>query len=629
MKKNLNKKRVWFNITKYILLAIVLISILFFALFIYYAKDLPRPEVFEERQLVQPTKIYDRTGEVLLYTIYGEEKRELVKLEDIPDNLINAVLATEDANFYKHKGIDLKGILRAIMIDLKLGNTTYGGSTISQQLIRSTFLTREKSIKRKFREIVLTIELERHYSKDQILEWYLNQISLGPNVYGVGEAAKNFFNKSVKELTLPECAVLAAVIKAPSFYNPFGDNVDRLLIRKDYVLERMFQEGFISEEECQEAKEEELEFIKTKSSIKAPHFVLYVRQYLFNKYGEEFLKENGLKVYTTLDWELQEKAENILKEEGERIKYYNANNAAAVIINPNNGEILSMIGSKDFFAEPYPEGCVPGTNCLFEPEVNVTVYGEGQQPGSAFKPFVYVTAFNKGADPDVVVIDEPTNFGEWGGEEYIPQNYDGLFRGPVTLRQALAQSLNIPSIKVLVYMAGIEDSLQTAKNFGITTLNQPSSFYGPSLVLGGGEVKVLDIASAYGVFATNGLRYSPISILRIEDSKGNILEQSRKTAKRVARTDNCEMINDILSDNEARAPMFGTISSLYFPNDWIAAKTGTTNSYRDAWTIGYSRSVVIGVWAGNNNNDPMFKKPAVVISGPIWRRLMEESLKKY
>ncbi len=603
---------------------------LLFIIFVYYAKDLPRPEVFEERQLSQPTKIYDRTGEVLLYTIYGEEKREIAKLNEFPDFLIKAVLATEDAKFYKHRGVDFRGIARSILINLKIKKPTYGGSTISQQLIRSTFLTLEKSASRKIKEIILTLELERKYSKDQILEWYLNQVPFGPNIYGAGEASRAYFNKSVKEITLPEAAALAAAIKAPSAYYPFSKNGDQsILQRKDYVLERMFKEAFISQAELKEAKNVQLEFVKSFSATKAPHFVLYVRDYLLKEFGEEYLKENGLKVYTTLDWELQSDVEKIAKEEGERIKNYNAHNLSIVAINPKTGEILAMIGSKDFFAEPFPKNCTSGLNCMIDPQVNVSVYGKGQQPGSAFKPFVYIAAFENGYTPSSVVVDELTNFGKWGGRDYIPSNYDGKFRGQVTLKEALAQSLNIPAVKTLLYFAGIEESIQTAKNFGITTLNQPSSFYGPALVLGGGEVKLLEITSAYGIFAANGVRYQTTNILKIENARGEIIKEINRAPKRVVNPEFCEMINDILSDNAARAPIFGSRSPLYFPEKWTASKTGTTDSFRDGWTVGYTRSAVVGVWVGNNDNSSMVKTAAVSVAGQIWHRVIEKTFKNY
>jgi len=598
-------------------------------LFIYYAKDLPRPEKFTERAFIESTKIYDRTGETVLYELYGEEKREIVSLDDMSEYLKQAVISTEDARFYSHHGIDFWGILRAIRINLGLGKVTYGGSTISQQLIRSTFLTLEKSVKRKIREIILTIELERRYEKDQILEWYLNQIPLGVNIYGVEAAAKTYFNKPAKELTLAESAVLAASIKAPSYYSPFGTHIDELLGRKDYVLNRMAQEGYISQEQADEAKQVELEFAKVSQTIKAPHFVLYVEEYLFENYGKNFLEEEGFRVYTTLDWELQEAAEKAIEENIERNKAYKAYNSALVAINPKTGEILAMVGSTDWFGDSYPEECISGKDCMFDPKLNVATYGIGRQPGSAFKPFVYATAFQNGYDDEYIVIDEETNFGVWGGKEYIPQNYDELFRGPVTLRQALAQSLNVPSVKVLVDLAGIQESINTARKCGITTLKESASFYGPALVLGGGEVRLLDMVSAYGVFAAEGKRYPPVSILRIEDSKGNIIEQKKKTPRRVLEQEAVRLLNDILSDNEARAPMFGYNSQLYFPDYQVAAKTGTTNNYKDAWTIGYTPNIVAGVWVGNNNNAEMAQKPSITIAGPIWRAFMIEALAKF
>lgn len=594
--------------------------------FIYYAKDLPRPEVFTEREQIMPTRIYDRTGEVLLRTIYGEEKRQIVSLDKIPDHLINAVLATEDANFYKHKGIDPKAIVRAILIDLRLKKAVQGASTISQQLMRSTFLSSEKTAKRKIRELILTLELERKYSKNQILEWYLNQVSFGPNIYGIGEVNSTYFNKPLEEITIAESAILASLIKAPSYYYPYGQNQENLLNRKNYVLDRMAQEHYISEDDAQKAKEEKIEFAELNFTFKkAAHFILYVENYLYQKYGSNFLKEKGLKVYTTLDLGLQEVAKEAIETGIKRNEMYRSFNASLVAISPKDGEILAMIGSRDYFGESYPKDCDVGLNCKFEPKVNVATYGEGQQPGSAFKPFAYATAFKKGYTPDNIVIDEKTNFGKWGDKEYIPQNYDNRYRGPVTIRQALAQSLNIPSIKILL-AAGIKDCLDTAHDLGITTLNEGSSFYGPSLVLGSGEVKLIDMVSAYGVFANNGLKVSPTAILRIEDQDGNIIEENTKSPKRVLSESVSETINDILSDNVARSPMFGAHSLLYFPDNWVAAKTGTTDGFRDAWTIGYTHSIAIGVWTGNNDNSSTAKKPGITIAGPMWHQVMNYAL---
>ena len=647
------QKVLFFSILKLLFAGCLLAFFLVLLAFVFYAKDLPRPEIFTEKHFAQSTKIYDRTGQTLLYEIYDEEKRTIVSLETIPDHLKNAVIATEDANFYNHFGIDFEGILRSVLINLKIGQPFAGGSTIPQQLIRSTFFTPEKTIKRKVREIILALELDRRYSKEQILEWYLNQIPFGQNAYGVESASQIYFGKTVSEISTAESAVLAALIQLPSYFSPYGENKEKLLTRKDYVLERMTGEGYLTEEEAKKAKEEIIDF-KNPTGIKAPHFVLYIiENYLKPKYGQdlEYLKENGIKIYTSLDWPMQELAEKLIKEGVERNKMYNAYNAALTAINPQTGEILAMVGSADWYAtSSYPEGCENSREkCLFDPKFNIATQGE-RQPGSAFKPFVYTTAFEKGYNDEMKISDEETNFGIWGNKKYSPQNYDGMFRGLVSLRQSLAQSLNIPSIKVLflagsddkmesleinnflglenIFLKGLEKSIETAKKLGITTLNRPISSYGPSIVLGGGEVKLLDMTSAYGVFATNGLTVPPVSILKIEDYEGNIIEENKKTSKRVLSEEIARLITDILSDNEARTPMFGPRSHLYFDGYKVAAKTGTTDNFRDAWTIGYTSSIVVGVWVGNNNNMSMTKsQPAATVAGPIFHSFLAEFLK--
>ncbi len=625
-RKSYKKRRVFYAIAISFLSLIFLAIFSGAALFIYYAKDLPRPEKFTERVFAESTKIYDRTGETLLYELYGEEKREIISLEEMPEHLKKAVIVTEDANFYSHIGIDFQGIIRAIKINLRLGEPLYGGSTISQQLIRSTFLTLEKTIKRKVREVILTLELERRYSKDEILEWYLNQVPFGPNLYGVQAASKAYFNKEAKNLTIPEAASLAAMIQAPSYYSPYGQNKEDLLERKDYVLKRLAQEHIITEEEKERYQEEDLEFSEISQSIKAPHFVFYILNQLYEKYGRDHLEKEGLKVYTSLDWDLQQKAQKIVEEGVKNSKWANAHNGALVAIDSETGEILSMVGSADWFGDPYPEGCISGKDCLFDPKVNIAAYGQGRQPGSSFKPFVYATAFEKGYDDDYIVIDKRTDFGVYGGKHYIPQNYDGRFRGPVTLRQALAQSLNVPSVKVLAYLAGQENSIETAKKMGITTLNRDPSFYGLSIVLGGGEVKLLDMTSAYSVFAREGTRIPPVSILKIEDSRGKTIEENNKSPRKVISTESARMITDILSDNKARTPMFGSNSLMHFPDYNVASKTGTTNDYKDAWILGYTPSITVGVWVGNNNNDPMAPQPSVVLAGPIWHNFLNQIL---
>jgi len=636
------------------LFSIFLFSLFF--LFIYYAKDLPRPEVFAEREIPQSTKIYDRTGRVLLYEIYGEEKRTYVPLSQIPKHLREAVICAEDSDFYKHFGVDPKALVRAILSDLKILKPVYGASTIPQQLIRSTFLSLEKTPERKTREIILAIELDRRYSKDQILEWYLNQIPFGQNAYGVEAAAQTYFGKHVWEIDLPEAAALAALIKAPYSLSPYEEeSKEKLLARKDYILDKMAKEGFISKEEAEEAKKKEISFKEKKIEILAPYFTLWVKSILEKEYGKEFLATAGWKVYTSLDYEIQKIAEETVREGIERNKQYNAHNAALVAVSPKTGEVLAMtVGTGNYYDEPYPKGCTPGIDCLFDPKFNVAIGTErapGRQPGSAFKPFIYATAFKKGYDDKFLVLDSPTNFGVWGGKEYTPQNYDGLFRGWVSLRSALAQSLNVPSIKVLyligskekiekleisdfrgkeeVLLEGLKESLKTAKDLGITTLNKDVSNYGPSIVLGGGEVNPLEMAYAYSVFANEGIKVPLSPILKIEDPKGNIVFEKKNTQIRVLDSEIAKLITDILSDNDARAPMFGPRSHLYFENYKVAAKTGTTDDFRDCWTVGFTPEISVAVWVGNNNNAPMIRRqPAATVAGPIFHSFLEKVLPK-
>lgn len=594
--------------------------------FFWFAKGLPRPQKFTETSWTLPTEIYDRTGKVLLYEIYGEEKRTKVSLDKIPAHLQWAVVLNEDQIFYSHPGIDFKAIIRAVLADLRTGKPTQGGSTIPQQLIRSTFLTKKKTVKRKIREIILSIELDRRYSKKQILEWYLNQVSFGSNAYGVERASQTFFGKPVSELSLAEGAVLASLIQAPGRLSPYGQNKALLLKEKDQVLTRMFKKGLISEKQLEQAKSQKIKFAEPQVLLRAPHFTLRIKSKLEQRYGIEELKTSGFKVRTTLDWDLQKAAQKAIQEWSQINKAYSAHNASLIAIDPQTGQVLAMVGSKDWSGDPFPEDCVPGKTCLFDPKVNVAF--RKRQPGSAFKPFVYATAFKKGASDQDTVIDEKTNFGVWGGKEYVPENYDHKFRGEVTLRQALAQSLNVPSVKVLLNLAGIEDSIKTAKEMGIDSLKD-SSFYGPSLVLGGGEVKLFNMVSGYGVFATEGLKTTPHSILEIKDHQDQVIFESQTTPKRIIEQDISELINDILSDNETRAPMFGTHSALYFKNKKIAAKTGTTQNYEDAWTIGYnfgSDPIAIGVWVGNSNREPMRKGLGARVAAPIWHQVMEYTL---
>ena len=632
-----NKMKLFFAALKWLAFFMLALCFLVLALFFYYTYDLPRPEKFSENPFIQSTKIYDRTGKVLLYDIYGEEKREVVAFDKISDNLKHAILASEDARFYQHGGIDLMAIARSILIDLRLRSAATGASTITQQLIRSVYLTNQRTLSRKVREVVLSIEMERRYSKDQIFDWYLNQIPFGQNAYGAEAAAQTYFSKPASDLSVGQAAALTALIPAPSWYSPYGSHKAQLLQRKDYILDRMHALGYLDDSQWELAKEEPIIFSDNITAIKAPHFVMHVKQYLEDKYGQEYLQQKGLRVHTTLDWELQDYAEQVVKEADKTNVTFNANNAAVVVIDPKTGEILALIGSKDYFQKSYPAGCdtKASGSCLFDPKYDVATIGQ-RQPGSSFKPFVYAAGFKEGYTPGTVLWDVKTEFNDScdpGGDQtvsasgarcYNPQNYDGLYRGAVSVRHALAQSLNIPAVEML-YLVGVNDSLETAHAMGITTLHDPDR-YGLSLVLGGGEVTLLDMTSAYGVFAAEGQRVPPVSILKIEDSFGKVIEENRVERTQVLDTQVARLMNSVLSDNSARAPIFGANNALYFENYDVAAKTGTTQYYNDAWTMGYSPFASVGVWVGNNNNASTNKRTGIGLAAPIWRKVMEKLL---
>lgn len=590
-----------------------------------YLRDLPQPEDFAESQFNQPTKIYDQTGQVLLYKVVGEENRTVVPLDKISLYLQQAVISAEDGQFYQHHGLNFRGLSRAILTDLKLRNSSQGGSTITQQLIRSYFLNNQKTVKRKTEEIILSLELERKYDKDQILEWYLNQVPFGSNFYGAETASQGYFNKPASDLSLIEATTLAALIQAPSRLSPYGQHIDELTARRIYVLQRMAQLGYISQAQLTEAREEEPTFDNLSHALKAPHFTLHVVQELETTYGLSFLQRSGLKVYTTLNWSLQEKAEATIEDGIEKNSIYKIYNGSLVAINPKTGEILSLVGSKDYFAtNSYPIGCSVAKNeCLFNPQFDIAHLSE-RHPGSSLKPFVYATAFDKGIFPSHIVIDEQTNFGNWGGKDYVPGNYDGLFRGVVTLRQALAQSLNIPSVKVFMYLAGIKDSIQVLESAGISS-SLPAV---PSLVLGGGGVTLLELTGAYGVFATGGYKVEPFDILKIEDNQGRIIFQARsqEEKRQVISQSTAQTITDILSSEKDRAPMFGYNSNLYIPGYQVAVKTGTNDDFRDSWAIGYTPEIIVGVWLGNNNQTPMAKVPSVTTAGWTWNQFMQQAL---
>jgi 1A family penicillin-binding protein len=590
--------------------------------FAYYSKDLPDPEKISQRQIAQSTKIYDRTGEVLLYDIHGEEKRTVIDFDEIPQYMKDATIVSEDDDFYHHFGLDFKGILRAFYANLRGKRISQGGSTITQQFIKNAILTPERTFTRKIKEAILSIELELKYSKDEILGFYLNQVPYGSNAYGIEAAAMTFFDKHARELTLAESALLSVLPRATTYYSPCGSHPEELKIQQEHVLDKMASFGYITKEQSEEAKKEELKIDCQARNMKAPHFVMYVREYLDERYGKDFVEKGGLKVYTTLDWDLQKLAEETVSKSAEyNKKAYNANNEALIAIDPKTGQILTMVGSKDYFGEPSPKNCTPGKNCLFDPNVNVAL--RPRQPGSSFKPVAYATAFKKGFTPDTIVFDLETEFAVEGAESYKPKNYDGKFRGPITLRRALAQSLNVPSVKVL-YLAGVNNTLNTAEDLGITTLKDRSR-YGLSLVLGGGEILLLEETSAFGVFAAEGIKHPTASILKIEDSKGNIIEKYEDKPTQVLDVQIARLISDILSDEESRAPIFGSHSKLYLEERPAAVKTGTTQENRDGWTVGYTPSLVVGVWAGNNDNTPMPKGDGLYVAAPTWNEFMKRA----
>ncbi len=604
----------WFRVVCFSLLGVFLLIVGTFAFFL---KDLPSPGKINKRFIAESTKIYDRTGNHILYDIHGEEKRTQIDFKDMPEVIKFATISLEDQSFYSHHGIKLTSIARAAIKNVLNLGVAQGGSTITQQFIKNSVLTNEKTFIRKIKELILSVELEFAFSKDEILGMYLNEIPYGSNTYGIEAAAQTFFRKPARELTLDEAALLASLPKAPSYYSPYGLHTDALKIRKEITLNEMTSLGYITKEQAAEAKA--VDTLKKVSSfaekIEAPHFVMYVKDYLENKYGASTVEQQGLKVYTTLDWDKQQIAERVVKEGAKNNAKYKAENAALVAIDPKNGQVLSMVGSKDYF-DPTIDG-----------QVNVAI--SDRQPGSSFKPYVYLKAFEKGYTPETYLWDVDTNFSTDSGKDYNPKNYDGKNRGPLKMKEALGMSLNVPAVETL-YLAGVNESVALAKKMGITTLNKPQD-YGLSLVLGGGEVKLLDHTNAFATLANKGVYQKKVTILKITDAKGNVLEEYKeKAGEKVIEEKYVAMLDHILSTNDYRAPVFGSKSPLAFSDRPVAAKTGTTNEWRDGWTMGYTPSIAVGVWAGNNDNRIMAQgADGVYVAAPIWRAFMDEVLKNY
>lgn len=585
---------------------------------------LPDIAAFSERKVTQSTKIFDRTGEILLFDLNSGKKRTIVSYTDISRNIKNATVAIEDDAFFQHSGIRPLAFLRAALANLRTGSFSQGGSTITQQVVKNSLLTAEKKISRKLKEWVLAWKMEKAFDKETILALYLNEVPYGGTLYGVEEASHSFFGKRASELSIAESAYMASLPNAPTFYSPYGTHKDKLEERKNLVLSRMHALSFVTEDEYEKAVLEKVDFLPpTDTGIRAPHFVFYIQQYLEERYGKRALEEEGLRIITTLDYGLQQKAEEIVKKYAlENNETFDAENAALVALDPRTGQILAMVGSRDYFDKN-----IDGN---FNAALGL------RQPGSAFKPFVYAQAFIKGFTPETVVFDLPTEFSTEcnpdgtpktpGNEDkcYSPQNYDGKYHGPISFRDALAQSVNVPSVQVF-YLAGQKEALRLAQDMGLSTLTDIDR-YGLTLVLGGGEVTLLDLTGAYGVFAANGERFPPASILRITNKNGGTLESFEARGSAVLPETIAQTVTDVLSDNKARTPAFSATSPLYFPGYAVAAKTGTTNDYRDAWIVGYTPNIAVGAWAGNNDNRPMQKKIAAFIVAPLWHEFMNEAL---
>ncbi|OGH39119.1 MAG: hypothetical protein A3B44_01700 [Candidatus Levybacteria bacterium RIFCSPLOWO2_01_FULL_38_21] len=599
---------------RYAILLIPLL-ILFIIFYIYILRDLPSPTRLASTNVPQSTQIFDRNGN-LLFTIYAQKNQTFIPLSSIPKYMQEATIAIEDKDFYQHGPIDVRGIARSV-ISITLRHQIQGGSTITQQLVKNSLLTPERTILRKVKEILLAFATESLYSKSQILEMYLNQTPYGGTAWGVEAASQTYFGKHAKDLTLSESALLAALPEAPTTYSPFGSHPELAKKRQEEVLRKMYQEKYITKKGLDKTLEEQLHYRNLSNAIKAPHFVLYVKDLLIKKYGEKAVEQGGLKVTTSLDLSIQGMAQASVSAEIANLKYSRVTNGAALVTNPATGEILAMVGSHDYF------------DMANDGNVNVTI--ALRQPGSSIKPINYAVGLLNGYTAATPFIDRRVCFPNPGHPPYCPVNYDGKFHGVLQVRQALANSINIPAVKMLK-LNGVPKMIATASAMGITTFNDPSR-YGLSLTLGGGEVTMVDMATAFGVFANGGYKIPLHPILKVTDSKGKVLEEYKPPpspifGKKILPEGVAFIISDILSDNQARAMEFGTNSPLRIGNLPVAVKTGTTNDFRDNWTIGYAPSYVVVVWVGNNDNTPM----SGLVSGitgaaPIWHDIMENLLK--
>ncbi|MEX0668247.1 MAG: PBP1A family penicillin-binding protein [Candidatus Saccharimonadales bacterium] len=590
-----------------------ILLLLVIGLFLYFARDLPSPGQINAQALDQTTKFYDRSGEHLLYEVYGDENRTYIDLEDISENVINATIAIEDRNFYQQGAFSSLGILRAAIYNvLDVGNGLQGGSTITQQYVKNALLTPEQTISRKVKELILSMQIEQLYDKNDILELYLNEIGYGAQAYGAQAASQMYFSKDASDITLDEAALLAALPQAPTYYSPYGQNIEALEWRMDAVLDLMAEQGYITEEEATEAQEVDTlaKINATPNSfrnIKAPHFIIRTQQQLEERYGAQTVLQGGLEIITTIDLDLQEKADKAVADGIVHVNNGGGNNAALVASDPNTGQILAMVGSHNFNQPGY------GAHNAATAQ---------RQPGSSFKPYVYAQGFESGDwGPGSTMYDVRTDFG--GG--YTPQNFDGGFRGVMSIRQALGESRNIPAIKML-YIVGMQETLDLVSRMGITTLGDASN-YGLSLVLGSGEVQLNQHVNAYEVFANGGTHYEQSTILKVTEPNGTVLEEwELPEGEEIFDEQTTYLISSILSDDVARTPTFGA-NNPYFaiPGHTVAVKTGTTDDLRDGWAMGYTRDLVAGVWVGNSDNTVM-RQSTHLMTGPIFSQFIRDAL---
>lgn len=604
------KRKPLFFLLGFVLLVVVLLGV-FYEVVI---KDLPSPTKLSSNTKSHSTQIYDRNGK-LLYTFYGNRNQTFVPLSKIPKYMQDATIAIEDRSFYQHGAIDMRGILRAAYSTL-IHKQIQGGSTLTQQLVKNSLLTPQQTIQRKVKEIILAFATEMMYTKKQIIEMYLNQVPYGGTAYGVEAAAHTYFGKDISKLDLAQMAFLAALPEAPSELSPYGSHPELGIARQHEVLEQMYEQGYITKQQRNQATNEKLTFVKITNPIKAPHFVFYVRDLLIKKYGLATVQEGGFKVITSLDLNIQNMAQHAVTKEVAAVAQYHVGNGAALVTDPATGEILAMVGSKNYY-DPNG-GNVNATLALL-------------QPGSSIKPINYAVGLMNGYGASTPFIDEPVCFPDPPNKPYCPHNYDMKWHGVVQMRYALANSINIPAVEMLK-LNGIPAMIATGSAMGITTFGKPSD-YGLSLTLGGVEIRMVDMATAYGVFANQGYRVDLHPILKITDRKGNVIEQYNPPAspifgKKVLPSSVAFIISDMLADNKAREMEFGPNSALHIPGQYVSVKTGTTNDYRDNWTIGYTPSYVVAAWVGNNDHSPM----SGVVTGitgaaPIWNDIMSNLLK--